>query len=61
MHEHVGAHEVVATDLLQLDKHPIARGKRFRLDNDLPKERVGKLLIERQIEADRALADVGAP
>ena len=59
--EHVGADERFAPELLELRHQAVARLERGRHHDHLTEEGVLQLLVERQIEADRALADVGAP
>src|SRR5215831_9393065 len=61
MNEHIGADELIAPELLKFRRKSIAGGERFGFDDDLSEERILKLLIERKIETDRALTDVGTP
>ena len=61
VNENVDADETVAAELLEFRDDAVACFERFRLDDNLPKERISELLIERKIEADRALPNIRAP
>ena len=55
------AGKLVGQDLFQLRREPLARRHILGDDHRLGEEIVRQLDIERQIEADRAAADIGAP
>ena len=58
MHQNVGADELRARELLQPVLHPGALVDALGDDHHLAEVRIGELLVERQVEADRALADI---
>ena len=55
------ARKIVGQNLLELLPQPLARGDILGDDHRLREEVVRQLDVERQIEADRAAADIGAP
>ena len=58
---HVNADILLGEDLLELDFQSFASRHVFRHDHGLTEEIVRQLNIERQIEPDGALADIGTP
>ena len=61
MDEAVDADELLAQQLLQARRDPLAGVEIPGDDHDLAEEGIGELLVERQVEAHGALADIGAP
>ena len=59
--EHVRTDEVLAPVGGELGHQRVARLQRLSFHHDLAEEGVAELLVEREIEADGALPDVGRP
>jgi hypothetical protein len=55
------ARQLLGQRLLELGVQPIARRNILGDHHDLREEIIGELDVERQVEADRAASDIGAP
>jgi hypothetical protein len=53
--------KILSQNLFELGMEPFARLDVLRHDHDLGEEVVRQLHIERQVEANGALSDIGAP